>query len=147
MDFFDIYFLDDFYVAGMEGSYFGEICIGSFREKFALDSLFWSRDRYEEQWIGAARRIMTHDRALMMASICEPTGANFFRWWGFYRAGDLIAVQDQFCPLEELDRPFSLDRPEDSMQERHIISEGGRPISEWFTTVEAIRAFLERRTA
>ncbi|AKT43573.1 uncharacterized protein CMC5_078060 [Chondromyces crocatus] len=147
MAFFDIYFLDDFYVAGMEGSYFGEICIGSFREKFALDSLFWSRDRYEQQWIEAARRIMTHDRAVMMASISDPATANFFRWWALYRDRDLIAVQEHYCPLAELDRPFSLDRPEESMQPRSTRSEDGVFISEWFTTVRAMQAFLERRTA
>jgi hypothetical protein len=146
MDIFDIYFMDDSSSADMPHCNIGEICIGSFREKFASDTTFWPRSRYEQQWIAAARQIMTAARAAMITSLVEPSSSNFVRWWALYRDGDSIAMQEQLCFLDELHESFDPERVGRYVRQRETISEDGQPISEWFTTVAAVSDFLKRRS-
>lgn len=152
MDEFDIYFLsaenrmpppDD---PEVQGCRYGEIRIGSFRERFLSAVTFWSEARYEQQWIEAAKRILTDGKTALMSSVTEPASTNFVRWWAMYRDGETIVVQEQLCFLDKLTEQFDPEAVERFVSPRETISEDGEKISEWTTTVSAMRAFLDRRS-
>jgi CdiI N-terminal domain len=144
MNVFDISFVPS--ADPVDGASRGEIRIGSFSERFAADLTFWGQARYERQWLEAAGRIVSHESAVFVTSVPDPASANFVRWWAMYREGEAVVLQEQICFLEELAGPFDPDRPERFLRERESVSEDGDEVSEWRTTVGAVRDFLARRS-
>lgn len=147
IDLLDIYFLNDAPRPSVPGCVFGEIRIGSFCERFASSVLYWSRARYEQQWISAAKHIIHGERAAMITSLEDPACSNFVRWWALYREVDSIVMQEQVYFLDEHPGPFDPELVHQHVINRETVSESGEPVSEWFTSVASIVDFLRRRSA
>jgi hypothetical protein len=127
------------------GCCFGEVCIGSFRERFLSDVTFWRRADYEKQWASAASSILSGDKTGLIVSLPDPSSANFVRWWAMYREGEVVFLQEQICFLDELSEKFDPDMVYKFVRSRETTSEDGQAISEWSTTVSAVRGFLDRQ--
>jgi len=140
---FDIHFIVGEVVPSSECRY-GEICIGTFRERFSCDVSFWGASRYERQWLEAAERIANGTSGVFIVSITDPNNSNFIRWWAAYREGDVVILQEQVCFLDELSQGFNVDRPEEALQPRETVAEEGQQISEWTTSLSALQAFVHR---
>jgi contact-dependent growth inhibition (CDI) system CdiI-like immunity protein len=138
---FDIRFVDD--EGAPEKTRFGEILIGSFRERFLSDMTFWTEAEYEGQWRDAVSQVVTLDKAALITSITEPSTTNFIRWWAMYRDGETVVFNDQVFFLSEAKEPFAAHATGRFVPERETVSETGQPISEWSTTTAALRAFRQ----
>ncbi len=128
----------------------GKIVIDNFRETFAPSLSFWTRDQYEMQWIRALEKLVAgEDRSALITDYVEPptevTSNSYLVWWPMYREGDTIFVQNHLLFFHQLSRPFSLDRFWESVPDRRIVGEEGQKVSEWVTTVQDIRDFLDSR--
>ncbi|MEZ4299424.1 MAG: hypothetical protein R3B70_31020 [Polyangiaceae bacterium] len=141
---FDIRFLNDRPPVPPYDGAVGEISIDSFRERFVVDLSFWSRDRYMQQWVKAARDIVQKDRTALITSLVHPSSASFISWWALYRDGESVVVQQQLCFIDALDRPFDPERVEEFVSPRETTSEDGQEISEWLTTLEDVTRFAAR---
>jgi hypothetical protein len=142
---FDIRFVDD--DGAPESTRFSEIVIGGFRERFLTDLSFWSEADYERQWREAVSQVMTLDRAALMASMTDPSNANFIRWWVMYREGETVMFQDQLFFMSEAKEPFVTSATSRFIHDRGSVSDTGYPVSEWSTTTSALRAFLRKTEA
>jgi hypothetical protein len=142
---FDIRFLSDEEAPPPDGTAYGQITIGPFRERFQSDLSFWKRPDYERQWRDATSKILTSDRAAMITSMGDPVSANFIRWWPMYRDGEQIIMQEHLLFLDELNTPFDPEAAEKFVHDRRTLSEEGQPISEWTTSREGVRGFLAAR--
>jgi hypothetical protein len=139
---FEIRFLSAPETPAPSGSAYGEIRIGSFRERFESDLSFWSTSDYERQWRTGASRILQTDRAALITSMGDPSSANFIRWWPMYRQGEMVIFHEHLLFLEELTTPFDPEMTEKFVRDRETLTEDGQPISEWTTSLDTIRAFL-----
>ena len=126
-----------------DGVAYGEIQIGAFRERFQSDLSFWKKADYARQWRSAISWILESDRAAMITSLGDPASANFIRWWVMYREAREIVFQEQVLFINELTAPFDPEVTWKIVRERRTVSENGQEISEWRSSVEALRAFLE----
>jgi CdiI N-terminal domain len=142
---FSVQFLDEDIASVAPGCRCGEICIGEFRERFASDMTFWTKEQYERQWLGAASLILIATKAALVTSVTEPATSNFVRLWVMYREDDTVTFQEQICLLADLGAGFDPERAECAARPRQHTSEDGEPISEWTTTLHAIRAFAEEQ--
>jgi contact-dependent growth inhibition (CDI) system CdiI-like immunity protein len=122
---------------------YGRIRIGDFHERFEMDLSFWSRPDYERHWLrGVGRLLAGGDVSCLVSAMRDPETAEFIIWWPLYRLGDEVKVQNQILFMTDL--PETLD-PEDPF--RHVLprttsSTEGTPVSEWTTTMEALRQFM-----
>src|SRR5690348_10784185 len=125
MESFDIRFLENEGHTAPARTAYGEIRIGSFRERFQSDLSFWNRADYERQWRNASSRIQHAERAAMITSMGDPSTANFIRWWVMYREDEKIFLQEQTLFLEELSAPFDPEAAEHFVRPRQTVSEDG----------------------
>lgn len=129
---------------------YGKIIVGDFQERFATSLATWSRDEYHLHWRKALERLVTGgDRTALITDYTghteHPTPESYLIWWPLYRDGVAVYVQNHILFLGQLNRPFSAERPWDSVRDRQVVNEDGRSISEWTTTVEEIEHFLSQR--
>ncbi|WP_159037326.1 hypothetical protein [Streptomyces specialis] len=125
-----------------EGS--GTIRIGDFSESFLASLSFWSVDDYVRSWREAFEVLSSDDNATscLVTSITDPEDSNFIFCWPLYRAGEVVHVHNSVIFLDELDEAFDADAPWKSVRPRTTVSEDGRRISEWETTITALRRFF-----
>jgi CdiI N-terminal domain len=64
-----------------------------------------------------------------------------FTTWPLYREGDRVHVQNTLVFLDQLPEPFDPAQPWRSTAPREVISDDGKPISEWTTSVGALGGF------
>lgn len=60
-----------------------------------------------------------------------------------YREGEAVYIQNQLLMFNQLEFPFSPERPCASLQNRKIISETGDLISEWSVKLSDLEQFLQ----
>ncbi len=105
---------------------------------------YWSPDDYQRQWREGVRRILAGEpRSGLITSLYDPATARFIEWWPLFRDGDVVFVQNHLLFLDKLHGPFDPNDPYRHVRERRIVNDEGVRISEWRTTVEALRRFLE----
>ena len=141
---FDIRFIPDGTADSPSECRVGEVRIESFCERFVADVTFWRQAEYEKQWLDAALKIVGGDKTALIVSVSEPATANFVRWWAMYRNEHVIFVQEQIRFLDELSELFDPCAVERFVLPRETVSEDGELISEWSTTVSAVRDFIAR---
>ncbi|WP_226963066.1 hypothetical protein [Streptomyces mimosae] len=122
----------------------GVIRIGDFQEDFHASLSFWSADDYRRSWRSAFVALADDSAATscLVTSITDPANSNFIFCWPLYRSGETVFVQNSLIFLEELTSPFDPAEPWHSVLPRETVSEEGRPISEWATTMSALGAFF-----
>jgi len=131
-------------------SVYGNIHVEDYRETFITDLSYWNRAEYEQHWITALQRLLGNaTQSALITSIVpppkEPTDEDFLVWWPLYRERDFVYVQNQLLFFRQLSRPFSPERPWDSVGPRRTVNPEGLEISEWTTTIESIRSCLSRK--
>lgn len=121
----------------------GVITVGEFRETFWMDLSFWTVDEYRRSWHAALRRL-DHAEVVdscLVASTTDPATANWILCRPLYRRGERVFVQNSLVFLDQLDHEFSADEPWLSISPRRTVNEDGERISEWATTMSAVRRF------
>jgi hypothetical protein len=126
---------------------YGKIVIDDFQETFAASLAYWTRDDYALHWTKALARLAAGgDRSALITDYLEPpvrpSSEDYLVWWPLYREGDAVYVQNHILFFGKLDRPFSPERPWDSVRSRQIVNGDGQNISEWTTTIQDIKYFL-----
>ena len=131
-------------------AFYGKIVIGDFRETFGASLASWTRDDYDRHWRKALEKLVAGaDRSALITDYVEPpdhaSAESYLFWWPLYRDGDTVYVQNQILFFGQLSQPFSSERPWESVKDRETGNEDGQRISEWTTTVEEIKNFLNQR--
>ncbi|MET7549685.1 hypothetical protein ABZS94_28600 [Streptomyces sp. NPDC005500] len=123
----------------------GQIEIGEFSENFPMALSYWNGGEYRESWELAIRLLVEGEieTSCLVASIGEPTTANFISCWPLYRREEKVFVQNSLIFTNELDEPFDPNQPWLSVEPRTTVDEDGLRISEWETTVSDLREFLQ----
>jgi hypothetical protein len=123
----------------------GTIRIGEFSEDFLASLTFWSANDYRKSWRRSFEVLDGDDpsTSCLVTSITEPEASNFIFCWPLYRAGETVFVQNSIIFLEELTEPFDAAAPWKSVRPRETVNEDGLPISEWCTTMMALRRFFD----
>jgi hypothetical protein len=104
-----------------DGPPLGQITIGDFTERFAC----FAADSRELKWKEQLQRLVDGQPVALL--VHDPRFA-----WVIYRAGDTCFVQQQ----------FSRDGTFRDLSARTSATDDGQPVSEWRTSVAAIRRFL-----
>lgn len=126
---FDIDFCSDPEASNFQAIAF--VNIGDFREKFEVSLEFWSAKEYRAQWREGIKRVVNLGTdSCLIASVADPSQANFIFWWVIYVKGTEAIFQNQILFLEDV-RNFNISAPWESIAPREILSEDGMPISEW----------------
>ncbi|MEV2251109.1 hypothetical protein AB0I94_11095 [Streptomyces sp. NPDC050147] len=122
----------------------GRISVGDFEESFAMDLSYWSVTDYQESWMSALAVLDggTDSTSCLISSITDPANSNFVFCWPIYREGDDVYVQNSIIFLEELTGDFIPKEPWRSVEPRSTVDEDGNNISEWKTSMGAVREFL-----
>jgi hypothetical protein len=121
----------------------GEITLGDESELLEMVVDYWSIADYEAHWLTALRRLIGGATvSCLLTSVSDPETANFMVAWPLYRVDDEVYVQNHYIALEELDHPFDIDAPWESVYPRSTINEDGQQISEWHVSLEDVRDFL-----
>jgi len=123
------------------------IRLGEARDDFEVGLEWWGRTAYEQQWLGAAKRLVAGaDRVMFLVSYNGPDAAFHFAW-SAWREGNRVHVQNYLVLTEDLPTPFDPDDADRFAGERQTVSEDGEPISEWHVRLADVQAFVERRSA
>ena len=130
--------------------FYGKIVIGDFQETFAASLASWTREDYNRHWRKALEKLISGtDRSAVITDYVEPpahpSAESYLVWWPLYRDGDTVYVQNHVLFFGQLTQPLSPERPWDSVRDRQLIDEEGQKISEWTTTVDEIKHFLNQR--
>jgi hypothetical protein len=78
----------------------------------------------------------------LLTSVPDPSSANFFIAWPFYRSGYKVYVHNQLIFASELDREFNPDAPWRHIGPRATVDEEGNRISEWRTSCTDVEEFV-----
>lgn len=122
----------------------GRITLDRFSERFLCSTDYWGEHEYERQWQTALNRVLEGCQAsALITSVRDPSMSNIVHWWPMYRLeGERVAVQNHILFLGELNGPFNPEDPFRHIRERRQRDEDGNQVSEWYTTVAAVRQFL-----
>ncbi|MCY0938053.1 hypothetical protein [Streptomyces sp. H34-S4] len=122
----------------------GRITVGDFVESFYMDLSYWSIDEYERSWRDSIQLILDGEErdSCLIVSITNPEASNFIFSWPLYRRGEDVIIQNSIIFLDELERDFDPLEPWSSVRPRLTVDEDGNSISEWRTSVSAVRDFL-----
>jgi hypothetical protein len=126
------------------GNRMGSITLGSHTERFQSPVGYWSLRDYEQQWIAAARRLLSEPETVFLTSVADPDAVEVIRGWPMWRDDELVYVHERLFILNQLDHKFDVEQPYSHIGQRLQIGEDGR-ISEWRLQVEDISSFLQRR--
>ncbi|MFC0623765.1 hypothetical protein [Kribbella deserti] len=123
----------------------GRIVVGDFSESFYMDLSYWRTEEYEHSWRNSIQVIFEAEErdSCLIASITNPEASNFIFCWPLYRRGEDVIVQNSIIFLDELKTDFNPLEPWSSVRSRLTVDEDGNSISEWRTSVSAVRDFLD----
>lgn len=122
----------------------GRITVGDFAESFYMDLSYWSVEEYGRSWRDSLQVIFDGEESdsCLIASITDPDASNFIFCWPLYRRGEDVIVQNSIIFLDELEGDFNPLEPWSSVRPRLTVDKDGNSISEWRTSVSAVRDFL-----
>lgn len=128
-----------------DSAVYGSIVIDDFQERFHASTTYWSKDDYVKQWVAALEDITGESKknsSALVASMYDPSHANFIVCWALYREGDAVFVQNRILMLNELTGEFDIKELGQYVGERKTITDDGDKISEWTTSVDALQECL-----
>ncbi len=124
----------------------GLIQIGAFEERFTASFAYWGPPDYERHWEEAIDRIVAgSSTSCLITSMASPSTASFIFWWPLYRLGNQVFIQNHILFFERLIVPFNENDPYASVRPRRTIDEDGHAISEWVTSIDDLRMFLQQK--
>ena len=119
----------------VEGVRYGRITVGTFQESFEVCP--WeandSADTVSTQWYVALRTLLHGADYVALRT-------QALRAWMLYRQGEKVFVQDVLL-LDDAAWPEDSNRV-NTLPPRRTQTDDGAPVSEWHTTISAIRTFL-----
>jgi hypothetical protein len=122
----------------------GTIQIGDFCEIFLANLAFWSADDYRRSWRESVTVLDREESSTscLVTSFNEPEISYFIFCWPLYRRGESVYVHNSLILLEKLEERFDATAPWKSVSARETFDEDGHRISEWRTTMTALRNFF-----
>jgi hypothetical protein len=124
------------HVRGPDGQRLGEIHIDSFVERFAVHPVAGTEEDVATRWRDELRSLISEASAIGLAT--APHAA-----WVLYRLDNDVRVH-QTLMLPDVGPQLACAGKVINIPAYTAYSAEGERISEWSTTVEAIRAFVER---
>lgn len=121
-------------VRSPDGQRLGEICIGSFLERFAVYPLAGTEEGIAARWLDELRLLISGTPAVGL-----PTASNMA--WVLYRSGSEVRVR-QMLMLSGVGPKLARSGKVTHIPAYAAFNADGERSSEWSTTVEAIRAFV-----
>jgi hypothetical protein len=124
----------------------GQITMGSFSERFEIDTTHWSANAYVANWRVGLRALVERqrDRIALMTWPAREDSDSSGRAWILYREGDEVFVQERLFVPDDDDFTTDGHGAVTNFGEREVTSDDGSPISEWRTGVDDIEACLNQ---
>lgn len=130
--------------SGTQAQY-GEITLGTFRERFIALTSYWNAERYRMHWREAlVRTVDGAPTSCLITSLHDPARSHLLFWWPLYCIDAVVYVQNAILQFEQLSAPFDPDNPFAFVPPRTTTSEDGHPISEWTVPVADVKRYLDR---
>ncbi|WP_431927011.1 hypothetical protein [Micromonospora wenchangensis] len=122
----------------------GRITVNGFSETFEMPLGFWAASDYQISWCNAFAVLEQSENSTscLMASMLDPSTANFLFCWPLYRVGERVCVQSSMILLGELEFAFDPGRPWLSVASHSAVDDDGNIISEWVTSMKSLRDFF-----
>lgn len=122
----------------------GLIVIGAFAETFKAPLGFWGESDYRRSWRRAFEVLSAnpHSSSCLMTSMTDPGNSNFLTCWPMYREGEDVYIQHAIIILDEIEGRFDHAAPWDFVGPRIRMGEEGNNLSEWVTSMSALREFF-----
>ena len=140
---FSIILTDKLRINGDEKMALGKISIGDFSEKFYASLSYWDSEQYIFHWKQSLEKIINGEQtSALITSMYDPKISNFIFWWLLYQEDKNIYVQNHILLMDNIDCLINEKNVYNYIPNREIIDEEGNRISEWITSLEAIKAFL-----
>lgn len=111
----------------------GQITIGNFKEMFEVSLRDNSVQKTMAQWTEELKKLLDGAHAVAIRT-------QALRAWILYRHDDTVYVQDQLI-VDGWGGTLGADGEIIKLPRRKTVTSDGDPISEWETTIEAIRVF------
>tara|TARA_B100001248_G_scaffold262227_1_gene256839 strand:+ start:10301 stop:10660 length:360 start_codon:yes stop_codon:yes gene_type:complete len=106
---------------------------------------YWQYEDYEKQWKEGLKRTLRGDKkSCLIYNIQDPKKWLCLQWWILYREGDQVIIHDHRLYNERNDIPFDKNTCYSYIDDRISVTEEGHKISEFPTTVQAVREFYEK---
>jgi hypothetical protein len=120
----------------------GVLIMGDSKEGFVSSLYQWSKQQYETQWKQAVRILLEgNSKAALIIEYLSPDVASHIEWWAMYREGETVYLQNHLLFYGQLEKPFSIENPFESLRDRKTISQEGQQISEWSVSILDIEQF------
>ena len=121
-----------------------EIRISDFSERFVAPIEQWMLEDYDQQWkIAATRIIQGAVKGYLMASMRDPEKSDFVSVYAMYREGERVYVQNQIIICRGNEETIRSGDLSSLVNDREIETEDGERISEWKTSIEELKRFVE----
>jgi CdiI N-terminal domain len=122
----------------------GIIVIGDFTETFRAPLGFWEPSDYRNSCRRAFEVLDADPRSAScpMTSMTDPRNSNFLVSWPMYREGECVYIQNALIFLDEIAGVFDPAAPWGCVRPRSGTDEDGNKISEWVTSMDALRGFF-----
>lgn len=124
-------------------SYWGQIQINDFREKFVMSVARWSIEDYKRQWREGLERIKTYDISMLVTHVQNPLAIPGLEQplivsWPLYKIRDKIFIRNRLDISEEFLkklalRPFTVDTCYEFIEPRKEDK-----VSEWVVDLAAL---------
>lgn len=123
---------------------YGSITIGDFTETFIVPLGFWDESEYRRSWRQAFEVLNANPRSAscLMTSMTDPRNSNFLACWPMYREGEDVYIQNAIIFPGETGEAFNPAMPWNHVPPRRAIDEDANKISEWITSMDALREFF-----
>lgn len=147
---FSIQFLPSSDTDSQEDECDGLIQIKDFEEIFRSSTLFWDKEKYQNNWKLAIERIIFHEyESALIIDIHNPRQEKYVNWWLMYREEEKIHFQNQLLTSSVLNFSFSKFDPENpftQISSRETHTEDGEEISEWIIEIKFLEDFYNKIT-
>jgi hypothetical protein len=126
-----------------DGTAVGALIVGGYREEFHADLSYWSAEQYQQSWRAALTHLLTDRPSVaLMTWMADPASQADRRAYVLYRRGEAVHVQEAFFLVGDNPAQFDADGQVTNIELWAAQTDDGRPIDDWQTTVDAVRAFL-----
>ncbi|WP_029686730.1 hypothetical protein [Tatumella saanichensis] len=119
-----------------------KIIISGYDEEMQIPLTYWSIEQYKDSWVKSVRQgLKKGDHSVLAVSMYNPETVNFILTWVLYYKGSKVIIQNKMIFVSEIPG-FSSDRLNEYTGEYEAYSDGEK-VSEWYTTVDEVKVFLE----
>lgn len=119
-----------------------KIIIGDFDEGMQIPLTHWNIKQYQESWVETIKQgLKKGDHSVLAVSMYNPETVNFIFSWVLYYKKTQVIIQNKMIFAGEI-QDFSIRKLNEYAGKYEAYSDGEK-VSEWYTTVDEVRVFLE----